>query len=137
MYDPMSKILTPFGTEADGHTPFETEALSELRFHVSYDLGGVRFSGTFETETEARASIAAMDPPKGYSSHSATLSEWANRAVDGKLYLRRIARWWFGELVDEDAAKAARAPLPACVPYMLDSDGPDYDPDLYVALLDA
>lgn len=150
------KVETPFGTLADDTLPFEGErvlvetapcgckAFSDdtgvpcvlhdpngLMFHIAFDLGGCRFSTKRATLAQARECIASMDAPQGYSSHSATIYEWRARAVDGKPYLHTIERYWFGELVDPSTA--ARAPLSP----LLDSDDPDYDPDLYVAQVDA
>lgn len=118
-------MLTPFGTEADGTTPFES-----ARFHISFDLGGVRFTGERATMDEARAAVEAMDSPEGYSSHSATISEWRERAVDGKPYLSPVERYWFGKLVDYKPRRERLSPL-------LDSDGPDYDPEAFLGLVDA
>lgn len=143
-------ILTPFDTLADGTTPFDQArdtgaalvrggapvgATLLGTFHVAFDLGGVRFNTTCDTLALAHEAIASMDGPAGYSSHSATISEWRARAVDGKPYLKPIYREWFGEPVVKDGKYLSDGV--ATYQPLLDSDGPDYDPQAFIAAVEA
>lgn len=63
-------------------------------YHVVIDTGLGRYKLACATRALAEEYVErqSADPP-----NEAIIYEWRRRAVDGKPYLHRIARWWYGE----------------------------------------
>ena len=82
--------------------------MTEGCYLVRLDTGLDPYSaGEYASLANAQAVVERMGSPEGCSRHEAVIYQWRKRAVDGKLSLVAVERYWFGKLVRTEAVEEA------------------------------